>query len=64
MSRIVASQHKENRVYVTLNGYRHDHFEHEIEPHELLQMIGRAGRRGLDEFGYVLVSGSSPRMRR
>jgi photosystem II stability/assembly factor-like uncharacterized protein len=26
VSRIVASQHKENRVYVTLNGYRHDHF--------------------------------------
>lgn len=26
VSRVVASQHKENRVYVTLNGYRHDHF--------------------------------------
>ncbi|MBI5768871.1 MAG: DEAD/DEAH box helicase [Verrucomicrobia bacterium] len=51
-------------VLITAGGYRHDHFEHEIEPHELLQMIGRAGRRGLDEFGYVLVSGSTPRMRR
>lgn len=51
-------------VLITAGGYRHEHFEHEIEPHELLQMIGRAGRRGLDEFGYVLVSGSSPRMRR
>ena len=26
VSRIVASQHKEGRVYVTLNGYRYDHF--------------------------------------
>lgn len=26
VSRVVASQHAENRVYVTLNGYRHDHF--------------------------------------
>jgi superfamily II DNA/RNA helicase len=51
-------------VLITAGGYRHEHFEREIEPHELLQMIGRAGRRGLDEFGYVLVSGSSPRMRR
>jgi photosystem II stability/assembly factor-like uncharacterized protein len=27
VSRIVASQHNENRVYVTLNGYRSDNFE-------------------------------------
>jgi hypothetical protein len=27
-------------------------------------MIGRAGRRGLDDYGYVLISGSTPRMRR
>ena len=26
VSRVVASQHAENRVYVTLNGYRNDHF--------------------------------------
>jgi len=26
VSRVVASQHAENRVFVTLNGYRHDHF--------------------------------------
>jgi superfamily II DNA/RNA helicase len=51
-------------VLITSGGYRHEHFDHEIEPHEILQMIGRAGRRGLDEFGYVLVSTSSPRMRR
>jgi superfamily II DNA/RNA helicase len=51
-------------VLITVSSYRYDEFEHEIEPHEVLQMIGRAGRRGLDEVGYVLVSSSTPRMRR
>lgn len=51
-------------VLITSGGYRYDQLEHEIEPHELLQMIGRAGRRGLDEAGFVLVSTSTPRLRR
>jgi superfamily II DNA/RNA helicase len=51
-------------VLITAGSYRHDHLEREIAPHDLLQMIGRAGRRGLDEMGYVLVSTSTPRMRR
>jgi superfamily II DNA/RNA helicase len=51
-------------VLITAGSYRHDHLEREIAPHDLLQMIGRAGRRGLDEMGYVLVSSSTPRMRR
>ena len=51
-------------VLITASGYRHNHLEREIAPHDLLQMIGRAGRRGLDDAGYVLVSTSTPRMRR
>lgn len=51
-------------VLITAGNFRHDHLEREIAPHDLLQMIGRAGRRGLDEVGYVLVSSSTPRMRR
>lgn len=51
-------------VLITANSYRHDHLEREIAPHDLLQMIGRAGRRGLDDVGYVLVSSTTPRMRR
>jgi len=51
-------------VLITAGSYRHDHLEREIAPHDLLQMIGRAGRRGLDEMGFVLVSSSTPRLRR
>ena len=51
-------------VLITASTYRFNQLEHEIEPHELLQMIGRAGRRGFDETGFVLCTGSAPRMRR
>jgi hypothetical protein len=51
-------------VLITASSYRHDQLDREILPHDLLQMIGRAGRRGLDDAGYVLVSSGTPRMRR
>ena len=36
--------------------------ERQIAPDELLQMFGRAGRRGLDEVGYVISAVRSPRL--
>jgi len=49
-------------VLVTDRRYAADHTEREIRPDELLQMFGRAGRRGLDERGYALWTGYSPRL--
>lgn len=37
-------------------------FERKVSPAELLQMFGRAGRRGLDETGYALVTQHPPRL--
>lgn len=49
-------------VLVTDREYRHGFFHEEVRPDELLQMFGRAGRRGLDEVGYVLVAPERPRL--
>ncbi|MEY2821681.1 MAG: hypothetical protein RL105_1253 [Verrucomicrobiota bacterium] len=49
-------------VLVTDRRYMSEQTEREIRPDELLQMFGRAGRRGLDERGYALWTGDSPRL--
>lgn len=43
--------------------YRRDQVEQPLRPDEILQMFGRAGRRGIDETGYVLVSANEIRLR-
>jgi hypothetical protein len=49
-------------VIVTDRRYFAANFEHQVEADELLQMFGRAGRRGLDEVGYALYTYDLPRL--
>jgi hypothetical protein len=42
--------------------YRRDEAEQPLRPDEILQMFGRAGRRGLDETGFVLVTANELRL--
>lgn len=49
-------------VLVTDTEYTVNNLQRLIRPDELLQMFGRAGRRGLDEIGYVLVAPERPRL--
>ncbi|MGV3755903.1 MAG: DEAD/DEAH box helicase [Verrucomicrobiota bacterium] len=44
------------------DSYRRDQVEQPLRPDEILQMFGRAGRRGIDETGYVLVSSNNIRL--
>lgn len=48
-------------VIVTDREYRHGDRTQLVRPDELLQMFGRAGRRGIDKRGYVLVAPGKPR---
>lgn len=47
-------------VMVTSTTYGDARFRRELRPDELLQMFGRAGRRGLDERGFVLTAPNLP----
>jgi superfamily II DNA/RNA helicase len=49
-------------VLVLDKEYRVAEMHRHLRPDELLQMFGRAGRRGLDERGTVLFTGSTPRL--
>ncbi len=49
-------------VLVTDTRYMAGNFERHVQPDELLQMFGRAGRRGLDEIGYILMLPDIPRL--
>jgi superfamily II DNA/RNA helicase len=47
-------------VMVTSTTYGDARFQRELRSDELLQMFGRAGRRGLDERGFVLTAPNLP----
>src|SRR6266567_443319 len=49
-------------VIVTDRRYFAGNFEQLVEGDELLQMFGRAGRRGLDEVGHALYTNDLPRL--
>lgn len=49
-------------VFVGDTQYQDGPFLREVRPDELLQMFGRAGRRGLDDAGYIISADRSPRL--
>lgn len=49
-------------VFVAGTSYQDGPYEREVSPDELLQMFGRAGRRGLDETGFIICGRDSARL--
>jgi superfamily II DNA/RNA helicase len=49
-------------VTLAAESYRRDQVEKLLNPAEILQMFGRAGRRGLDETGFVLITPNELRL--
>jgi superfamily II DNA/RNA helicase len=49
-------------VALAAESYRRDNVEHLLRADEILQMFGRAGRRGLDETGYILITANELRL--
>ncbi len=49
-------------VAMAAESYRRDNIEISLRPDEILQMFGRAGRRGIDEIGFVLVGPNGIRL--
>src|SRR5882757_10632856 len=49
-------------VALAAESYRRDQVKKLLNPAEILQMFGRAGRRGLDETGFVLITPNELRL--
>jgi hypothetical protein len=49
-------------VALAAESYRREEAEQLLRPDEILQMFGRAGRRGLDETGFVLITPNELRL--
>jgi superfamily II DNA/RNA helicase len=49
-------------VALAAESYRSENREQLLRPDEILQMFGRAGRRGLDETGFILITANGLRL--
>jgi len=49
-------------VLITQGTFHQDGIQRQIPPQDILQMCGRAGRRGMDEVGFYIASRDSPRL--